>query len=132
MKSKVTIMLEVNKSPDFYKMVLLVRTDLKMGKGKIAAQCCHAAIGAYKLAILNVPNSIKIWEQSGTTKIALTVPDLETFFNLEKLAKESGLITYSVIDAGRTQIAAGSHTVLAIGPGPASLIDTITGHLKLL
>ena len=32
------------------KQVMIVRTDLKMGKGKIAAQCCHAAIGAYKNA----------------------------------------------------------------------------------
>ena len=29
---------------------MVVRTDIKMGKGKIAAQCCHAAIGAYKQA----------------------------------------------------------------------------------
>lgn len=35
-------------------------------------------------------------------------------------------------DAGRTQIAPGSKTVLSIGPGPASLIDQCTGHLKLL
>ena len=32
------------------KQVMVVRTDIKMGKGKIAAQCCHAAIGAYKQA----------------------------------------------------------------------------------
>jgi hypothetical protein len=30
------------------KLVMIVRTDLKMGKGKIAAQCCHAAVGAYR------------------------------------------------------------------------------------
>ena len=31
------------------KQVMVVRTDIKMGKGKIAAQCCHAAIGAGSL-----------------------------------------------------------------------------------
>lgn len=47
-------------------------------------------------------------------------------------AAEQGLPTYIVCDAGRTQIAAGSQTVLAIGPAPKSAIDKITGHLKLL
>nr|CAH0105900.1 unnamed protein product [Daphnia galeata] len=31
-----------------FKLVLVVRNDLKMGKGKIAAQCSHAAVAAYK------------------------------------------------------------------------------------
>ena len=33
---------------EIMKQVMVVRTDLKMGKGKIAAQCCHACLGAYK------------------------------------------------------------------------------------
>jgi PTH2 family peptidyl-tRNA hydrolase len=43
-----------------------------------------------------------------------------------------GLAAYIVCDAGRTQIAAGSQTVLAIGPAPKSQIDQVTGHLPLL
>ena len=39
---------------------------------------------------------------------------------------------FTVEDAGRTQIAAGSQTVLAIGPAPVKIIDQITSHLKLL
>jgi PTH2 family peptidyl-tRNA hydrolase len=34
-----------SRSRDPLKMVLCVRTDLEMGKGKIAAQCAHAAVG---------------------------------------------------------------------------------------
>ena len=30
---------------DEFKMVLVVRNDLKMGKGKAAAQCSHATLG---------------------------------------------------------------------------------------
>ena len=40
--------------------------------------------------------------------------------------------SYIVHDAGRTQIAAGSQTVLAIGPAPKGDIDKLTGHLSLL
>ncbi len=51
---------------------------------------------------------------------------------LAAAASNSGLMSYLVVDAGRTQIAAGSKTVLAIGPAPKSQLDEITGHLKLL
>jgi Peptidyl-tRNA hydrolase PTH2 len=34
-------------------------------------------------------------------------------------------------DAGRTQIGAGSATILGIGPAPKSEIDQVTGSLKL-
>ena len=46
-------------------------------------------------------------------------------------AKKSGLISVSIRDAGRTQVAPGTKTVGAIGPGPSKLIDCVTGHLKL-
>ena len=35
---------------DNIKMVLVVRNDLKMGKGKIGAQWGHATLGAYKMS----------------------------------------------------------------------------------
>ena len=41
------------------KQAMIVRTDLKMGKGKIAAQCCHGAIGAYKKS---PQDKIRKWE----------------------------------------------------------------------
>lgn len=43
-----------------------------------------------------------------------------------------GLVAEVIQDAGRTQIEAGSLTVLGIGPAPASVINQVTGHLKLL
>ena len=51
---------------------------------------------------------------------------------LAAAASNSGLMSYLVVDAGRTQIAPNSKTVLAIGPAPKSQLDEITGHLKLL
>ena len=50
---------------------------------------------------------------------------------IKKAAEESGISTSVIMDAGRTQIAAGSRTVLALGPAPIAKIDAVAGHLKL-
>ncbi len=46
-------------------------------------------------------------------------------------ARSLGLVSAYIADAGRTQIAAGSRTVVAVGPGPEALVDKVTGHMKL-
>lgn len=114
------------------KLVLCVNMALKMGKGKIGAQCGHATLGAYKIASKRCPSVIRSWEWMGQAKICAKVEKEEDMFALMEKAKAAGLITYLVEDAGRTQIAAGSRTVLAIGPAPNEAFDEITGHLKLL
>lgn len=113
------------------KMVLVVRTDLKMGPGKIAAQCGHATLGAFKRATKQDPQNLKLWEKYGQAKIVVKAPDDKTMFELEKKAKQSNIVTYFVADAGKTQIAAGSRTVLAVGPAKEKDVNAITGHLKL-
>jgi PTH2 family peptidyl-tRNA hydrolase len=111
-----------------YKLVFLVRTDLGMGTGKIAAQVGHAAIGAYQ----QCPRStLSKWEECGTAKIVLQVSSLEELQTLEQCAKAVGLATYTVEDAGRTQIESGSVTVCAIGPDEEEKINQVTGSLKL-
>lgn len=114
-----------------YKMILVVRNDLKMGKGKVAAQCSHAAVSAYKQIQRRNPELLKQWEYCGQPKVVVKAPDKETLIQLLTHAKMLGLTVSLIQDAGRTQIAAGSQTVLGIGPGPADLIDKVTGHLKL-
>ncbi|RHZ03060.1 hypothetical protein DYB37_005824 [Aphanomyces astaci] len=115
-----------------HKMVLVVRNDLKMTKGKIAAQCGHATLGAYKRALKRTPQALDFWEYSGQTKVALKIESEEEMLLLAGRAKELGLVHYIVVDAGRTQIAPDSKTVLAVGPAPAGTIDNLTGHLKLM
>ena len=44
------------------KMVLCVREDLKMGKGKIGAQCGHATLGSFKSA-QKMCNGSKYWSK---------------------------------------------------------------------
>jgi len=114
-----------------HKMVLVVRNDLKMGKGKAAAQCCHATLSAYKQARRKNPDMLRVWECSGQQKVTVKVETEEELLTLLAKARSLGLVAAVIADAGRTQIAAGSKTVLAVGPGPEDLIDQVTGGLKL-
>ncbi|EKD12774.1 uncharacterized protein L3040_006927 [Drepanopeziza brunnea f. sp. 'multigermtubi'] len=116
------------------KLVLVVRTDLGMTKGKIAAQCGHATLACYKHFLKHDPKSktLRRWEKQGQAKIALQAKDEDELDMLQATAISLGLVAEVIADAGRTQIASGSHTVLGIGPAPKSVVDQITGHLKLL
>ena len=115
-----------------YKMVLCVNMSLKMEKGKIAAQCGHATLACYRKSLKMCPDAVSWWERLGQAKIALKINDESEMEAIHAKAKALGLATYIVEDAGRTQIAAGSRTVLGIGPAPVKVIDSITSHLKLL
>eukprot|EP00584_Thalassiosira_punctigera_P022897 CAMPEP_0172552250 /NCGR_PEP_ID=MMETSP1067-20121228/43711_1 /TAXON_ID=265564 ORGANISM="Thalassiosira punctigera, Strain Tpunct2005C2" /NCGR_SAMPLE_ID=MMETSP1067 /ASSEMBLY_ACC=CAM_ASM_000444 /LENGTH=198 /DNA_ID=CAMNT_0013340183 /DNA_START=57 /DNA_END=653 /DNA_ORIENTATION=+ len=115
-----------------YKMVLCVNTSLGMGKGKIAAQCGHAAVGCYKRSLRQCPSALSAWEKTGCAKIAVKCPSEEEMGAILDLAAKKGIPIYFVEDAGRTQIAAGSRTVLGLGPAPVREFDGVTSHLKLM
>ncbi|ODA83765.1 hypothetical protein RJ55_02281 [Drechmeria coniospora] len=119
------------------KLVLVVRTDLGMTKGKIAAQCSHATLACYKALARAAPDSpqrkvLARWEKLGQAKIAVQVKSQEELVGLIGKARALGIAAEVIQDAGRTQIEAGSVTVLGVGPAPKSLVDQVTGHLKLL
>ena len=115
-----------------FKMMLVVNNQLEMSAGKIAAQCGHATLGAYKLSMKYCQSALQVWERSGVAKIVVKVEAEQEMYDIFETARAIGIAAYIVQDAGRTQIAAGSRTVLALGPAPAALLDQITGHLKLL
>ncbi|KAI0343918.1 PTH2-domain-containing protein [Trametopsis cervina] len=114
------------------KLVLVVRTDLKMTTGKIAAQCSHATLACYKALQKTNPKLLQHWERTGQAKVALKAGSEDELLELEAIAKSLNLCARSILDAGRTQIAAGSRTVLGIGPAPIELINKVTGKLRLL
>lgn len=114
-----------------YKMILCVNMSLKMDKGKIAAQCGHATLAAYRISHNKCPLHIQVWEATGQAKIAIKCSE-EEMHNVAAEAANAGLVHYIVTDMGRTQIAAGSKTVCAIGPAPVHEIDKITKNYKLL
>jgi PTH2 family peptidyl-tRNA hydrolase len=64
--------------------------------------------------------------------VALKVKTLKEMNKIMEQVKQAQLPYHTVIDAGKTQIAANSVTVLAIGPAPESMVNQFTGHLKLL
>ncbi|KAJ3790335.1 PTH2-domain-containing protein [Lentinula aff. detonsa] len=114
---------------DECKMVLVVRTDLNMSTGKIAAQ--HATLACYKTLLSSNPAFLRQWERTGQTKIVLKCYSEEELLTLQAQAQSLNLCARSIQDAGRTQIAAGSRTVLGIA-GSARLVNRITGTLRLL
>ncbi|VDN97983.1 unnamed protein product [Rodentolepis nana] len=116
---------------DKQKLVLVVRNDLKMTQGKVAAQCSHATLGCYQKAIEQCPEATEAWESTGQAKIVLRVPDYPSLIQLQKAARDIDLPHCLVHDAGHTQVPSGTATVLGIGPAHCELIDSITGHLKL-
>jgi peptidyl-tRNA hydrolase, PTH2 family len=101
--------------------------------GKIAAQASHATLACYKYLFNHVPSAslLKRWERGGQTKIAVQVKTEEELLTLQAQAMSLGLCARVIQDAGRTQIAAGSITVLGI-LGPNRVVDQVTGQLKLL
>lgn len=110
-------------------MVCLVRLDLGMSAGKLAAQVSHAVLGAYRASAVAALND---WAAGGESTIVLQVPDEAALDRYIDLAKSRGLVTFCVHDAGRTEVASGTKTVGAIGPADADQIDTVTGGLSTL
>lgn len=110
------------------KQVIIFRTDLKMGKGKIAAQAAHASVGAMKKA---GRFAVKRWELGGSKKVVLKVKSLRSLKSIHRKACRK-LPCFMVKDAGRTQIRSGTVTCLGIGPAKDEDIDAITSKLKLL
>ena len=114
-----------------YKMVLVVREDLPMGAGKVAAQCAHGAVGAVNIASKTSRMELGKWELDGQKKVTLGVRSLARFEDLVREAKAARLPTFVVEDAGRTEVEAGTKTMVAIGPASTEAIDKITGSLRL-
>ncbi|MGI9006988.1 MAG: peptidyl-tRNA hydrolase Pth2 [Streptosporangiaceae bacterium] len=112
------------------KLVLVVRTDLDMGRGKIAAQVAHAAVAA-ALAGLGTPR-LRRWLADGQPKVVLRAGGEDELTTLAERAVAAGLAVDVVRDAGRTQVLAGTVTCCAIGPDDSGAIDAVTGSLSLL
>ncbi|HLI46851.1 MAG TPA: peptidyl-tRNA hydrolase Pth2 [Geobacterales bacterium] len=114
------------------KQAIVVRTDIKMGKGKLAAQVAHASLAAFLESMEKNRAKVEAWLSEGQKKIVLKAESLEKLMDLYKKAKEKGLVAVLIEDKGLTQLEPGTITCIAIGPDEDRSIDEITSKLKLL
>ena len=113
------------------KQVLVVRKDLNMRKGKMCAQCAHASLRLY-LKYPNHPHIIA-WLNEAFTKIVVSVDTELELVSIYEKAKKISIPTTLITDAGNTEFnEIPTLTVVAVGPAPDTIIDIVTGHLKLL
>jgi PTH2 family peptidyl-tRNA hydrolase len=134
------------------KQIIVVRRDLKMKHGKMAAQVAHAAMSfltregrvGWQADMLNDVfmndddsidkhnGAIRDWLANSFTKVVLGVDSEEELRELEEKAVESGVMAHLVVDNGRTVFNnIPTPTCLALGPDWNENLDELVGHLKL-
>ena len=113
------------------KQVIVVRTDLGMGKGKIAAQVGHACVMGSEHVRKSHPEWWSEW-WGGQEKVVVKVSGIKELQEVKRHAIDLNLPWSEISDAGHTQLEQGTTTCISIGPAPENLIDKITGNLKLL
>ncbi len=112
-----------------YKQLIIVRDDLKLPKGKLAAQASHAAV---ECILKSKKEIVESWRRDGMPKIVLKVKDEKELHEQLILANREKIITALITDAGRTVVAPGTVTCLGIGPADSVILDKLFGALKLL
>jgi peptidyl-tRNA hydrolase, PTH2 family len=115
-----------------FKQVIIVRRDVNMGTGKIAAQVAHAAVMGAEKVKASRRNWFSSWFAAGQAKVVVKVKNIEELMEVRKQAEELFLPVVQVQDSGLTQIPSGTITCVGIGPAPSELVDKITLGLKLL
>ncbi len=114
-----------------YKLVIVVREDLKMSVGKLAAQVAHAAVTCALEAKARKPKWFSEWYKEGQRKVVLKAEDLDVLRSLNDKARSKSLPHSMITDAGLTELPPNTVTCLGIGPAPEGDIDPITGALPL-
>lgn len=128
-----------------YKLAIVMRADLGMGKGKLCVQAGHASTIVARKALFEKTDDIirenpsrKLWYiwhewfDEGQFKICLKVKNSIELLEIERMAKLASLPVSEVRDFGITQVPSNSLTCIAIGPALSEEVDKITHALALL
>ncbi|MFX1465712.1 MAG: peptidyl-tRNA hydrolase Pth2 [Promethearchaeota archaeon] len=115
-----------------YKMVMVIRTDLKMSKGKMIVQACHAAVESSEVAKRENREVWKKWRNGNSKKVALRIESLDELLELYNNTLQLKISCALIKDAGLTELPPGTTTALGIGPDKSEVIDKITGQLQLI
>ncbi len=123
------------------KQVIVMRRDLNMRKGKIAAQAAHASLKVFlklgtiynnEMIIPMVNEAMSDWINGVFKKICVYVNSEQELLDIYNKAEERGLICSMIIDNGLTEFHnVPTKTCIAIGPDYSDIIDEITGDLTL-
>ncbi len=114
-----------------YKQIIIVRKDLDISKGKIAAQVAHAAVEAYITTLHKNPEFASSWLETGQKKVVLKIDTKKELLMLFETIKN--IFPCALIkDAAHTQLKEPDITCLGIGPIPETKIDKFTSKYKLL
>ena len=135
------------------KMMIVMRRDLKMRKGKIAAQAGHASVEAVLMALsregrledlVMTENGMGLrrankeetplseWFEYGCAKICVYVDSEEELMDIAKKAEEKEVLCAVITDAGMTEFHGNpTRTCLALEPVSTQVADSITGQLPL-
>lgn len=115
-----------------YKQVIIVRKDLRMSKGKLAAQVAHAAVDAVLKTLRVRPEWVYSWVEQGQKKVVLACESESELLKTYEEFSMLGLPTSLIYDAGRTELPPNTLTALGVGPAPSNMIDKVVGNFKLL
>ncbi len=115
-----------------YKMVLVIRGELRLTPGKAAVQVAHAAVMLVLRQQSRRSTALDRWLEQGQKKIAVVSPSLDDMVERQGRASRAGIATAWVDDAGFTEVPPGTRTCLGLGPAPEGDLDKITGDLPLL
>ena len=113
-----------------FKMAILIRTDIKMSKGKVLAQVGHAVVEATIKAYTKTTLFYK-WQQDGEKIVVLKVPNEKTLDTIMEIAARKKVHNGVVVDAGLTEVSPGTKTVGYVGPDYGTKIDKLVCQLKL-
>lgn len=111
------------------KQVIVVNGALALPPGKLAAQVAHAAVAGFLAA---TDPARRRWLEEGMPKVVLRAAGADDLERLRDAAEADGLPAEIIADAGRTVVAPGTVTCLAVGPAEEPAIDRLTGSLPLL
>jgi PTH2 family peptidyl-tRNA hydrolase len=115
-----------------YKQAIIVRQDLRMSKGKTSAQAAHASVSAMMETRKKKPDWVSSWFLEGQKKVILKVSSQEELLEAKKKAELERIPNALISDAGLTELEPGTTPCLGIGPAPNTLVDRVTGGMKLL
>jgi len=115
-----------------YKLVIVVRKDLDIGKGKLCTQIAHAAVEAVLDQLEKDKDIVEKWREEGAKKVVVYVRNLAELMSIYNQSISLDLNTVLIKDAGLTQLDPGTITCIGIGPDIEEKINKVTGSLKLL